>query len=329
MKKKISMKEIAELAGVSVATVSRVINNNGRFSEETRQKVLRVIEEYDYTLNGVAKSLRTQKTDTIGIIVPDISNEYFSRIVLAIERYCFARGYTLLICNTDENAEKEERYLNELKSKNVDGLIYISSFPGDISDWENRIVCVDRNPSNLKQVPIVESDNVHGGYLAGKELLASGAKKILVLRDYRDLSVVTDRCIGFEKALNEAGLTLDENLVCKISVGFQSGLKKVTDLIDRKVEFDGVFATSDPMILGALAALEIRGIEVPGQVKLVGYDDTRMVRRSYPAITSVRQDKDQIGESAAQLLLDLIEGRSVQDRKIIVPVELVRRRTTG
>lgn len=329
MKKKISMKEIAQLAGVSVATVSRVINNNGRFSEDTRQKVLRVIEKYDYTLNSVAKSLRTQKTNTIGIIVPDISNEYFSRIVLAIERYCFSRGYTLLICNTDENVEKEVRYLNELKSKNVDGLIYISSFPGDISDWENQIVCVDRNPSNLKQVPIVESDNVHGGYLAGKELIASGAKKILVLRDYRDLSVVTDRCTGFEKALNEAGVVLDENLVCKISVGFQSGQKTVMDLIDRNIEFDGVFATSDPMILGALAALQIQGIEVPNQVKLVGYDDTRMVRRSYPAITSVRQDKDQIGESAAELLLDLIEGRPIQDKKIIVPVELVRRRTTG
>lgn len=329
MKKKISMKEIAELAGVSVATVSRVINNNGRFSEDTRQKVLRVIDEYDYTLNGVAKSLRTKKTDTIGIIVPDISNEYFSRIVLAIERFCFSRGYTLLICNTDENVEKEERYLNELKSKNVDGLIYISSFPGDIADWENRIVCVDRNPSNLKQVPIVESDNLNGGYLAGKELVESGAKRILVLRDYRDLSVVTDRCKGFERALQEAGLEMQEDLICRISVGFRAGLKAVTDLIDRGIEFDGVFATSDPMILGALAALEIRGIEVPEKVKLVGYDDTPMVRRSHPGITSVRQDKDQIGESAAQLLLDLIEGRPVQDKKIVVPVELVRRRTTG
>ena len=329
MKKKISMKEIAQLAGVSVATVSRVINENGRFSEETRQKVLRVIDEYDYTLNSVAKSLRTQKTDTIGIIVPDISNEYFSRIVLAIERYSFSRGYTLLICNTDENAEKEERYINELKSKNVDGLIYISSFPGDVTDWENRIVCVDRNPSNLKHVPIVESNNIHGGYLAGRELVESGAKKILVLRDYRDLTVVTDRCKGFEKALSESNIALNNDLVSKITVGFRSALKAVTDLIDRNIEFDGVFATSDPMILGALAALESRGIEVPNQVKLVGYDDTPMVRRSHPGITSVRQDNDQIGESAAKLLLDMIEGRPIQEKKIVVPVELVRRRTTG
>lgn len=165
-KKNISIKEIAKLADVSVATVSRVINNNGRFSDKTKEKVETIIKEYGYTANIAAKSLRTSKSKTIGLIVPNIDNEWFSQLALDIENYFFKHNYSVFICNTSQNEEKEVAYFKSLDSKLVDGIICISgieTIPSDSLTRDIPIVCIDRKPKDHSNAYYVESNHYLGG----------------------------------------------------------------------------------------------------------------------------------------------------------------------
>lgn len=180
--KKISIKDIAELSGVSIATVSRVINNNGRFSNETRDKVLKVINETGYQANLSAKTLRMNKSFSIGIIVPDITNFFFAYLVEKIEEILFSKGFSTIICNTGRNHDKEKEYLKILESKSVDGLIIISGLE-QFSYENNKIpyICIDREPIETKKSMFISSDHYNGAVLAVEHLLACNVKKPSIL----------------------------------------------------------------------------------------------------------------------------------------------------
>ncbi|MEK3991630.1 LacI family DNA-binding transcriptional regulator [Robertmurraya sp. FSL R5-0851] len=326
---RLTIKKIAELTGVSTATVSKVLNNTGRYSNETRKKILDVVEKYDYRPNAVAKSLRTSKSKTIGVIVPDITNEFFAHIVLAIERYCGPIGYSIFICNSDENEEKEIQYLKELENKGVDGLIYLAASNQLIEARTNLpIVCIDRKP-NLENTMIISSDNIHGGYLATLELIKHGCENILLLRDFRDVLPTVERSIGFHNALKEHGIDVKENQVALLEVGIEQGKEAIHSLIkNNKFEFDGIFATTDGLAYGAYLALKENRISVPDQVKIVGYDNISLAR--YNSISSIDQNKQLLGELAAENLLLLIEKKTPRQHNTIkIPVELVRRGSTS
>jgi LacI family transcriptional regulator len=326
----ISIKDIARITGVSTATVSRVINNNGRFSEETRQKVNAAIAKLGYRSNVVAKSLRTMRSLSIGVIVPDITNEFFSKIVLGIEKTCFPKGYSVYICNTSENKEAENKYLLDLEAKGVDGLVHLSGGIGDPSRVFKRfmpMVCIDREPFS-DEIPVVESDNYQGGYLAGELLVRHGCKNIAVLRDHRELSTMRNRMNGFQAALHDNSLSLDSRMIHNLTVDFASAKKCVEQMVDSKVQFDGIFAATDWLAVGALSALKEKEIHVPGQVKLVGFDNTLITEYISPSITTVNQDKFKMGEVAAQMLLELIADHTKKFDNVILPVEIVERETT-
>jgi LacI family transcriptional regulator len=331
--KKITIKEIAKITGVSSATVSRVLNDNGRFSEETRKKVLDAIEKFEYRPNVVAKSLRTSRSKTIGVIVPDITNEFFAHIVLAIENLCVPRGYSVFICNTSESEEKEKMYIKDLEAKGVDGLICLSGImdvPADVTRQQIPVVCIDRKPNN-QHVIMVESDNVTGGYLATEELIKKGCQKIVMLRDERGVSPMQNRYVGYLQALADYGLPLDKNLVINVQVDVFSAKRAITELIQAGVAFDGVFAGTDWLAFGALMALKEHHVQVPEQVKIVGFDNITVSQFSSPAITTIHQDKAKMGETAAKVLLDIIDNGldHVKTRNITLPIELIRRETTG
>ena len=331
MAQKVSIKEIAELSGVSVATVSRVLNENGRYSEETRDKVLRIVKELNYKTNMVAKSLRTNKSNCIGIIVPDITNEFFASLVLSIEEYCSPRGYSVFVCNTNEEEDKERKYIDDLESKGIDGLIYISGkteVPVNLTRNKIPVVCIDRKPALKDNIIFIESDNYKGGYLATEELIKKGCKNILILRDYRVLSTSQKRYEGYVAALHDYNLKLDGNNVFNIKVNFNAAYECILKLISRKVEFDGVFACTDWLAMGATVALKEHNISVPDMVKVVGFDDISISKYSYPSITTIHQYKDQMGEVAAKNLLGLINNEKVDIDNVIIPVKLVVRETT-
>ncbi|EHJ07566.1 LacI family DNA-binding transcriptional regulator [Staphylococcus simiae] len=331
-KKNLSIKEIAEISGVSVATVSRVINQNGRFSKETEEKVLNVIKENNYKTNLIAKSLRVRQTNTIGIIVPDIKNEFFATIVSEIEEYFFEKeNFTVFICNTNSDKEKELDYLASLDAKGVDGLIYISGYDDTLYTSVRRdipIVCIDRKPKKSKDIVIVESDNFDGGFKATNFLLEGGCKNIVVVKGEQEISTSVDRFNGYVEALKMKNVELDEKLIINLKkTHFSESRKAIQHLINSNISFDGIFALNDWLALGALYALKDNNINVPKDVKIIGFDNVSIGKYSYPSITTVNQDKRKMGYVAAEKLVKLMR-KSLKDNHIILPVSIINRETT-
>ena len=331
-KDKVSIIDIAKKCGVSIATVSRVLNKNGRYSKETEEKILKVIEEYGYRRNVNAKSLRTKKTQTIGVIVPDITNEFFAKIIQSVEKNAMKYDYSVFVCNTDEDEKREQIQVKNLLEKFVDGIIYISGRTDSGEKVEENIgipvVYIDRYISASKMY--IQSDNVEGGYLATKELLDKGCKKIMILKDSRGISSIVSRYNGYENALREAGISIDDKLICNVNkvdhVHAKSGILKK---INSGVEFDGIFATNDWMAIGAISALTEKKIRVPEDVKVVGFDNMAISELTVPTITTINQDSEKMGEYGIEILMDMITNKNNSVRNISVPVTLVRRNTTG
>jgi LacI family transcriptional regulator len=327
--KKLTIKKIAELTGVSTATVSKVLNNTGRYSEETKKKILDIVQEYDYRPNAVAKSLRTRRSKTIGVIVPDITNEFFSQIVLAIENYCGPKGYSVFICNTAENGEKELHYIKELEVKGVDGLIYLIG-SDELFNVETNlpVVCIDRKPK-VHNAAFITSDNFQGGYLAASELIEKGCKTLLLIRDYRVGYPTLERERGFKAALQENSIPFnEEDQVLNVEVGIEQGKSAVQDLIDNgNFDFDGIFATTDWLAFGAKLALNNYEIKVPEEVKIIGFDNIDLAK--YTSVSSIHQDKEAMGQKAAENLINRIELNIHSNEVIKLPVTLVSRNSTS
>lgn len=331
--KKISIKQIAELSGVSVATVSRVINNNGRFSEETRQKVLDIIKKYDYTTNMAAKSLRVSKSNTIGIIVPDINNLFFAELVLEIENFFFDEGYSVFICNTGQNETKEKEYFKSLDSKLVDGIICISSNLVNPTNYVKRnIPIVYLNNTDIKEYYSVECNHYEGGYLAGEELIKKNCKRIVLITNNKIASSVNSKIQGFKDALEKYNIPCYSELIFRLDIKegiFEDSLHTINELIEKNIDFDGIFATNDLRAHGALVALQNHNISVPDKVKIVGYDGTSISKYANPPISTIYQDKKILATRTSNLLLKLIKQEDVQLAKhTVIPVKLIQRKTT-
>lgn len=326
----ITIKEIAELAGVSSATVSRILNNNGRFSAETKERVLEIIRKSNYRTNVVAKSLRTNKSKTIGVIVPDITNEFFANIVLAIENYSVPNGYSIFICNTSEDHEKEKMFVRDLEAKGVDGIIYLSGnkqIPDQTISKFLPTVCIDRNPRN-SDIVVVESDNYSGGFLATEELIKKGCKDIVILKDERDVSPMNERYRGYQEALKKYGIPFQPELVVNIKVDVNEATKAIQRLIQNQAKFDAIFGCTDWLAIGALNAMHQSQLKVPEDVQIIGFDNISVGQHSYPPLTTIEQDKTQLGQIAAQILLDTIDHKNPETQSVVLPVTLIRRETT-
>lgn len=326
-KEKLSIKRISELAGVSVATVSRVMNKKGRYSAETEQKVLDIIEKYNYKPNLIAKGLRTNNSLCIGIIVPDITNEFFARIVREIESMFFQKGYTVFVCNTDEHTDVEDKYYKDLIAKGVVGIIYISGKTNRTSDSTNiPTVYIDRNPSNQENSMVIESDNIQGGYIATKELINNNCKKILLIRDCRTISTQENRYLGYKKALAESNIDIDNSFIINVAtVGYETAKLAVKDLLNQGIQFDGIFATTDWMALGAIDGIKEANLRVPEDIKVVGFDNVSISKFSSIPITTVNQDVQKMADMAVAFILNMINNKPVNLKRHLIPVEIVRR----
>lgn len=329
---KMTMKEISKLSGVSVATVSRIINNNGRYSKETEDRVMKIIKKHNYSPSMLGKGLRTRKTSTIGVVVPDITNEFFAKVVQEVEKNLFKSSYSIFVCNTNENPEIERRYISTLGVHSVSGVIYIS---GDTREKYEDIgdipaVYIDRWPSTTrKDIVFIESDNFDGGRKATMELLEKGCKRIIFLTDERRTSAQQSRFEGYFKAHRDFGIVPDESFIIGLSeINFNAAHKAITDLCRRNVKFDGVFASTDWLATGAQVALQAQGIKVPEQVKIVGFDDISISKYCATPITTIKQDIEKMGQIAVDVLLNLINGKEVEKKYFVLPVELIKRKTT-
>ena len=323
------MAEIAELSGVSIATVSRVLNQNGRFSPETEKRVLEVVKKYNYQVNQSAKGLRTSKTNNIGVIVPDITNEFFAEIVRSVEHNLMSEGYTVFVCDSNEDEATEDKHISSLSAKGVDGIIYIS-VKRDVreiyANYHIPVVYIDRRPKNAGV--LISSDNENGGFLATEELVAAGCKKIVMLKDKNNHSTVQQRFKGYLAALDKFNLSYDKNLVVDIEVSYRAAYEAVDRLVENKTDFDGIFCNNDFVAIGALHALRANGISVPQQVKLIGYDGVSYSEICDPPLSTIAQDTEEFGKESVKELLSLINSGTMKTKESIIPVKLIKRAST-
>lgn len=330
---KLSVKEIAEMAGTSVATVSRVINQNGRFSKATEKRVKDIIEEYGYQPNQLARGLRVQHTQVIGILVPDITNEFFASITKEVQKHLLVQNYMTLICSTNENVMEAKEQLRMLLAQKVSGIIYIGG--EDITESINiPTVYIDRDPRDMKtelddNYAMIECDNIQGGYLAGQELVKKGARKIAYVCYGGNLSTTKKRIQGCRAALQEAGLELNPEYGVYVNeVSLEEGKRATEHIVNDLKGVDGIFYMSDLLAVGGVGYLTEKHIHVPDQIRLVGFDDITISSSIYPRLTTVHQPVDEFGRLAAQRILDMINGKDIPQQRQRIPVELVVRETT-
>lgn len=328
--KNISMVDIARMSGVSIATVSRVLNKNGRYSAETEKKVMAIVEKYNYAINPNAQGLRTNRTKTIGIIIPDITNEYFSHIVRSVESSVIPMGYNVFVCDSDENIDYETHHISSLQSKGVEGIVYFSARkPGDevSKEFIVPVVYIDRRPG--VDFNFVSSDNENGGFLATEELIKKGCRKIVIIHDVNLYSTVNKRIQGYIMAHKQYGVEIDDARMVPCRVSYADARDAVRKLIADGIDFDGIFCTTDSMALGALRGLKESGKRVPEDVKLVGFDGITHTEISDPPITTVIQDTDLLGKRSVEVLMDLINGNTSKIHEYTIPVKLSVRGSTN
>lgn len=330
MNNNLSIKDIARMAGVSIATVSRVINKNGKVAKETEDKILKVMEENKYVPNLLAKGIRTRKSTIVGIVVPDISNEFFSKIAQKIQMLFFKKGYATIICNTNEDYKLENQCLDMLQAQQVGGIIHIVSSTRKKEKYVPMpTVYIDREPMYLKNkdAVVVESDNMSGGYQATREMIENGCRNILCLSPKHNVSTHKKRYLGYLKAIDEAGL--QSGLVYADSISMKDGYLQTKKYFKEHTKTDGVFATTDIIAIGAMKALKELNIEVPQDVKVFGYDDSEVSLISTKTLSTVRQPVDEMVKIAVANLEKLMNEVEVSNKKTVLPVEIIKRETTA
>lgn len=333
MNQTVSLKEIAEKAHVSPATVSRVMNKNGRYSKETEERVLRIIEECGYAPNQLARGLRMSRSHIVGIIVPDITNEFFAKLIQVIQNRLFDFDYPVAIYNTNESKFTEKKCLRYLRAQNVSGVIYINGnedIEGDSLD-DIPVIYVDRKPAELpkSKTKYISSDNRRGGYIATREMLDKGCRRIAVMTERFGTYVMTERLTGYAEALNEAGIEADPSLIFKPElISYESAFSIVEEKIKNGVEFDGIFCQTDWLASGAIAALKRCGKKVPNEVKVVGFDNISISYLCYQPFTTIEQDIASIGNYLANAIMGMIDDTDRDGPVRVFPVNLIRRQTT-
>lgn len=328
---RISIRQIAEAAGVSVATVSRVINQNGRFSPETEKRVKDIIRKYHYIPNAAAKGLRTSKTPVIGIIVPDILNSHFAGLVLELETTFFRSGFSTVVCNANESQMLEQKHLETLLAQKVTGIVFVSGGHHFNLGGELPILYLDRRPVDAwdpDEMILIESDNEEGGYLAARKVLEKGSHRpSIVMTSHIDYNHKA-RYAGYRRALKEAGADGKDRVIDVKAVTVEDAEEAVGRALDRGMQTDAIVCTSDLLAIGAIRALRERGLRVPEDVMVTGFDDTIMARVYHPEITSVHQSVDEMAACAVEQMLQCVESKEWEGAHIVLPVHLVERAST-
>ncbi len=329
-----TMQDVADRAGVSISTVSRVINDGVYVDPSTKQRVQEAITALGYRPNLLARSFRRKETQTIGLLVPDNSNPFFAEIARVIEDVGFAAGYSVILCNSDLSPVKQAAYVDVLLAKRVDGLILTSNGLINATDGLDVIdrvvaagvpcVVVDRD---LEDGPVdqVLVDNHQGGYLAGEYLLGLGHRDLACLVGPSDLTRSAGRIAGFRHALADAGIDLRQDAIVRGNGRSDGGEAAMRELLDRGVPFTALFAFNDLMAIAAIGALQQAGRRVPDDVSVIGFDDILLAAAVFPPLTTVAQPVADMGRRSVRLLLDRIADREAPVSRIVLRTTLVER----
>lgn len=321
-----NIKDVAKKANVSVATVSRVLNNKGYVNEHTRSLVENAIKELNYVPNEVARSLFRKSSKIIGIMLYDLKNEFFNEMISRMEEVIFKHGYQTMICTIGDDPDREKNYLQMFKTNKISGLIICADIsPAGINQLPDiPIVALERVVKD--SIPSIDCDNIMGGKLAAKKLVEAGCKNILQFTGPLNLACSVERSDGLLNVLSEFpdvkahSLELDFNLFTE---------NEITTFIHQHPEVDGVFAASDRIAASVLKCLKRFGARVPEEVKVIGFDNISITKLTEPTLSTIAQPTDMMSELATHTLFKLINKEEIDELHQIIPVELIERESTG
>jgi len=333
----ITIKDIARALGLSPSTVSRALRDSYEIGEDTKKRVREYAKEHNYRPNPVALSLKEKRTRSIGIVVAEIANSFFSQIIDGAESVAYDKGYNIIITQSKESVEKEKLILEYLTSRSVDGVIIsVSAKTDDFSQFQNlkdrgmHIVFVDRISNEIDSHKVIVDNNL-GAYQATRHLIENGCKNIAIISNNLNLSITQERIAGCEKALEEKGRVLKKDQIkyCNYGGDIENEVKKALDQLFRQKEKpDGIVSLSDRLSTEVIRYLNNKGIKIPEQVALIGFSNSKNTELLNPSLSVIKQPAFEMGQTAARLLLQMIESRRpVTDfeTNVLAPEMIIRK----
>jgi LacI family transcriptional regulator len=329
--KKVTILHIAEEAGVSYQTVSRVINNRPDVAAETRERVQHVIATLGYQPNAIARSLASKRTRTLGLITADLSEYFYAQMIVGAQAEARNQGYRFMLGSVERNPHNEPEFVRMMAERHVDGLLLARIGTATENDYINQLlqdsVPLVTTSYHLQDAPltVVDVDNVAGANMATRHLLELGHRHIAMITGPMDIQSAHDRVTGYTQALAEAGFGTEQSLIAHGDWQHRSGYLAMQDLLARGRRFTAVFAHNDSMAIGALHALRQARLRVPQDISIVGYDDRPEAAYADPPLTTIRQPTHEVGVIATRLLIQAIEQPAMAPQQILLGVELIQR----
>ncbi len=323
-----TMRQIAERADVSIGTVSHVINGTAKVREKLRLRVLEAIRSLGYQPSQLGRGLRRNQTNMLGMIIPDVTNPFFPAVVRGVEDVAYKRSYRVVLCNTDNDPQKEISYLNDLRSYRPAGLLVIPAAESDITALLRSVVssgppvvCIDRRPPGWDG-DVVLVANEEGSYVATRHLVRMGHRHLAVITGPLHLTNAVERLKGFRRALAEARVSIESEYIQEARFDRPSGYQAALRLLRMVPRPTAIFACNDLMALGVLLAARELNLSCPEELSIVGFDNLDFAEFTAPALTTVHQPGYQLGATAARLLLERIDGLKQRAKKLVLQTEL-------
>jgi LacI family transcriptional regulator len=327
--------EVAKHAEVSIATVSHVINKTRNVTEVTKARVMKSMEELNYTPNSAARSLRSQKTKTIGLLIPilddETSNVFFMRVAQGVEYVLKQKGYHVMLSNTNEDLAYEIEQIRYLNTRQIDGLI-IAPPPGEHGSLKELIndiypvVFVDRKPEGITR-DFIMNDGFKGSYEAVNLLIEKGHRRIGILSGLLSLSPAVERLEGYKKALTDHGIPMDESIVLVGKSSFDSGYAMIQKILAENPDVTALFIASNAISMGAMGFIQDNGIKVPDDLAILGFDNYEWTKVSNPPLSVIQQSAYELGVKAAEVLLKKVQKPSKQYKEYRLPAKVIVRKS--
>jgi LacI family transcriptional regulator len=323
-----TIEDVAKLAGLSRSTVSRVINNHPYVTERKKQLVYQAMKELDYYPNSSAQRLRKQKTDTIAVLVPSLTNPFFPFLIEGLEIVAVENGLQLLICQTHQNKDKERNYLQLLQTKQVDGLILTSLE----NDWDSIAPFKESGPIIMcneyrseATVPVVRLDQVKGSYLGAKHLIESGHKKIAYCGNNKG-ELGADRETGFLAALDEYNIEMNNQWIFRDTPSIEAGKRILRTILSLEDKPTAIFAGSDEVGAGIVKEAKLQGLQIPEDIAVIGFDDLPVAQLMEPSLTTVKQPIKEMGQKTMEIMVSMLTNQDKVNEDVIeLPIQLIKR----
>lgn len=327
-----TMKDVARLAGVSTSTVSHVINQNRYVSESITLRVKNAIEELNYAPSALARSLKMNRTNTIGMLLTTSNNPFYAEVVRGVERSCYERGYSLILCNTEGDLQRMNHSLETLLQKRVDGLLIMCTEVQDPSkDVFTRYpsvptVMMDWSPFDSVG-DVIQDNSFLGGEIATRYLIDSGFTRIACIAGPQDKSPARARYQGFIQAMEQAKIEVNEDYIIFSDFEFAGGFESMNKLLELSTPPQAIFAGNDAMAVGAYQAIFQKGIKVPDDISIIGYDDIDLSPYMIPPLTTIHQPKDKLGKQAVDQLIYRMDNPEADASVLVLTPELIERQS--